>query len=376
MNLKNINFIGNDCCGCEACYSICPKNAIYYERGSRGELFYKANENCINCGRCLKVCSANNAVFHVPSKVFYKGVTKNKSTLKKSSSGGIAYEIANQIISEGGIVYGTIWNVKEQKVCYERIVSKENLTAIQGSKYVHSAMGKKIYKSILKDVQRKKILFIGCPCQVSAVKNLVGNNDNLTCIDLICHGVPSEEMLQEQLKILTKNDIVSLSFRKGLDFTLDVKDSEGNEYSVKGYDNPYYALFLSFSSLREKCYSCKYAQRERVGDLTIGDYTENGKGYSCVIANSDKGKKIIERSKTFIEYEERDAELLINNDALNHPTIKNQKVEVFTKRYNERGLYFAYYRTFYVFVCKRMMRKILGDKIYDTIIDKIKLLIN
>ena len=372
MRLNNINDVGNACSGCGACYAICSKNAICVTRGFRGEVFYRANRNCVDCGKCIKVCPVKKAQFYEEVNFFYRGISKHRNVKKKSSSGGIAYEMAARVISEAGIIYAAAWDFESQTLRHTRIDSIQKLPIMQGSKYVCSVIDKTIYLKILEDVKVNKVLFIGCPCQVSAIRNMVGTNSNLMCIDLVCHGVPSTEMFEKQLKRLNMSSIEEVSFRRGVDFILDLKDSMGNIYSQKGYDNPYYSLFLSFSSLRENCYSCIYAQRKRVGDLTIGDFYENDEGYSCVLANSAIGRELIKKTRENIEYEERNVILLKENDALNHPTVKNEKVDVFTKRYNKYGLYFAYYRTFYKFVLKRMARKILGDKLYYSSVKFIK----
>lgn len=204
-------------------------------------------------------------------------------------------------------------------------MSLEELPKMQGSKYVHSIIKDDIYSDIANTVKSQKVLFIGTPCQVSAVRNLTRNSSNLICIDLICHGVPSPELWKKQLKKLKLSVIESVSFRRGTEFILDLKDSTGKVYTKEGYDNPYYSLFLNFASLRESCYSCNYAQRMRVGDLTIGDYEEGGKGFSCVLANSKVGRSMIKETAHLINYEVRDAHLLTENIALNHPTPKSKK---------------------------------------------------
>lgn len=46
-----------DCCGCTACYAICPKNAISMEADEEGFLYPVIDEEkCVRCGSCLKVC--------------------------------------------------------------------------------------------------------------------------------------------------------------------------------------------------------------------------------------------------------------------------------------------------------------------------------
>ena len=47
----------SECCGCTACYAICPKNAITMEPDEEGFLYPSINpELCVRCGSCLKVC--------------------------------------------------------------------------------------------------------------------------------------------------------------------------------------------------------------------------------------------------------------------------------------------------------------------------------
>lgn len=46
-----------DCCGCGACYSICPKTAISMEQDEEGFLYPQINEKkCVRCRKCLNVC--------------------------------------------------------------------------------------------------------------------------------------------------------------------------------------------------------------------------------------------------------------------------------------------------------------------------------
>ena len=44
----------NDCCGCAACASICPRKAITMKPDALGFLYPEVDDSlCIDCGRCV-----------------------------------------------------------------------------------------------------------------------------------------------------------------------------------------------------------------------------------------------------------------------------------------------------------------------------------
>lgn len=48
----------SECCGCSACYAVCPKGAINMIPNRYGFLYPKINEVvCVRCSKCLSVCA-------------------------------------------------------------------------------------------------------------------------------------------------------------------------------------------------------------------------------------------------------------------------------------------------------------------------------
>ena len=51
----------NECCGCTACYTVCPNLAIYMLEDEKGFYYPKINgEKCVCCYKCIKVCPMKN----------------------------------------------------------------------------------------------------------------------------------------------------------------------------------------------------------------------------------------------------------------------------------------------------------------------------
>lgn len=46
-----------ECCGCTACYAICPQGAISMVSDEEGFLYPQIHsEKCIGCYQCVRVC--------------------------------------------------------------------------------------------------------------------------------------------------------------------------------------------------------------------------------------------------------------------------------------------------------------------------------
>lgn len=46
-----------ECCGCSACFAVCPAGAIVMMPDEEGFLYpVIEKEKCLKCGKCLNVC--------------------------------------------------------------------------------------------------------------------------------------------------------------------------------------------------------------------------------------------------------------------------------------------------------------------------------
>lgn len=240
---------------------------------------------------------------------------KDENELMKSQSGGIFKVIANLFIRENSCVYGCVLT-EDMKIEHIRGTKIEEIEQMCGSKYVQSNLNDSL-KKIKYDLENgKKVLFIGTPCQVGGVKNFLKysrvDTANLTCIDLICHGVPSPGVWEKYKEYLNEknNNIKNYNFRNkryGWESSVATFECDGKEK----INNAYNTLFFMHYIVRESCFECPYRNLNRCGDITIGDawgLKDDNKFYdkrgnSLVLLNTHNGKDIFERVKENVLYE-------------------------------------------------------------------------
>ena len=312
--------------------NICSKNAISMtEQGTLGHIYpHIDQEKCIDCGLCAKTCPVNAPIeLNSPIKAF-AAISKDKADLMSSSSGAASSIMANHILSRGGTVYGCVQE-NYRDIAHRRIDKIEDAHKIKNSKYVQSNIGL-IYRAVKKDLtDGKEVLFTGTPCQIVGLRKYLRKDfPNLYLLDLVCHGVPSQKLLREDVErtlskhAITADDIKILFRRKvggkarlGMEYGLFPIDKEGKELPMPREDaaflyNCYITSFISGVIFRENCFKCQYAQPKRCGDITIADFwgikntsIPTGNGISLLLANTDKGLSLVESIKAACYIEER-----------------------------------------------------------------------
>lgn len=349
------------CTGCGACMNVCSKNAISMtEQGILGHIYPNIDqEKCIDCGLCKKICPINNPVeLAEPIKAF-AAISKDYDDLMSSSSGAASSLMANHILSNGGTVYGCVQE-SYRDIAHRRIDRLEDAYKLKNSKYVQSNINL-IYREVKEDLENgKRVLFTGTPCQVAGLRKYLRKEyPNLYLVDLVCHGVPSQKLLREDIeRTLSRYKFnckgVKALFRKkiggnaklGMEYGLFLFDENGEELPIPReetafLDNQYITAFISGVIFRENCFKCQYAQPKRCGDITIADFwglrnssIPTGSGISLLLANSGKGLSLIESITVDSYIEERTVtEAIHGNGQLMSASKQPKERERFLKEY-------------------------------------------
>lgn len=316
MISNNISIINEKkCVGCSCCIDTCPVNIIIPVKDRYGftHPYISSMESCINCRKCLNVCSAYDENYTNKnankSQNGYVAININENERVSSSSGGIFPLLARYIFDKNGVVYGAAFN-ENFDVIHIRSESINDLHRMKGSKYVQSEMVG-IYKAIEKDLhENKKVLFSGLPCQCYALKRYICLKEekvNLFTCDLICHGIVSPKIWKEYLQWRSNGrEIEKIDFRDkryGCNYyALSIRFKDKSEICEKDIKDPYIDIFQNDYAIRECCTQCKFKNKNRYSDITIGDYAgsmigldkriDDKKGKSLIITNTQSGNEL------------------------------------------------------------------------------------
>lgn len=270
-------------------------------------------KTCIECGLCQKVCPIknNSKENNSHSQSGFLVQNKDEEIRKESTSGGAFTAIATWIIQQGGIVFGAAYDQDSFKVIHRFVETKEDLKIFRNSKYVQSEIRNTFNEALNFLKQGRWVCFSGTPCQIEGLKKFLRNKeyDKLICVDVICRGVPSPQILEKYLDSQQKKiggQFTNVLFRDKFygyhysSFSIYNKDPEKDYH--KGIDtNEYLRAFFDNLSDRPSCYDCKFKKRYRKSDITIWDcfpieqFTKDfdGKGTTRVLVHTEKGKNLI-----------------------------------------------------------------------------------
>ena len=353
-----INLFDNkeDCCGCSSCEQICPTRAITIQNDIYGFSYPKINDSlCVECHQCEAVCPIRNPINIRNEPKLYRAFAKSEKKRDRGSSGGVFGLIAEKVLSEGGVVYGAAFD-DTLKLKHVEIQTIDELLPILKSKYLQSDLTN-TFRKIKKYIKDgRKVLFCGTPCQCNALHNYMGKkeNNNLIMIDFICHGVSSQKIFDASLSSWeNKNNKRIKNFQFRHKSSKDTTEAGLRHWRLETIDNeicsgrplkfPYYCGYLQYLFFRPSCYTCKFANTNRVTCLTLGDFwglrnvenisiMEFNKGYSMLIVNSRQGMKLL--NSINIEKKEYSLQIAIdNNYAYVHPAIQTEKSMQFFRDY-------------------------------------------
>lgn len=322
MENKTIQIVGEKkCTGCGACYNKCPVGAIEMKQNSEGFFFpFVEMKKCIQCVLCQRHCPELNIEYingYRENEAECYAMMADDEMRKVSSSGGMFTLLADYVLDKGGYVCGAAYSDDYTRVDHIIVSDRNELWKIRGSKYVQSNING-IFRQLEEYLESGEfVLFTGCPCQVAAFRSYLNKDYNhLLLADIICHGTPSPKVYQQYINELSNGrKIKRVDFREkdywGWGTATSVFFENGSIYRGDCFTDKYLKAFLGGVSTRQSCGTCRYANPNRVGDFTIGDFwgvdiiddSGNDKiGTSLIFVNNHKAESVLKKIKNKCKY--------------------------------------------------------------------------
>ncbi len=311
------------CCGCAVCANVCPQKCISMHDDEEGFSYPQVDtDKCVDCGLCEKRCPIlRNKRKENKDVGFYIARAKDKSVLNNSTSGGFVSPIARYVFENNGVVCGAIldkYGVVRHQV-FEREEEDNAIVWMRGSKYVQSELGS-VYSQIKQHLNSgKMVCFVGTPCQVHGLYSYLNiRHENLTTIELACHGVPSPRLWKKYLEYQQykyRSNIVSVSFRDKTygyhSSAMKLVFANGRKYIGTARVDYMLKSFFSEICSRPSCYNCQFKGLSSLSDFTIYDcwqpekviagFKDDNCGYTNVITHTARARMLLEDLKNSYE---------------------------------------------------------------------------
>ena len=300
-----------NCCGCSACRNVCPRDCITMAEDGEGFLYPQVDvSRCVECGLCSRVCVYQREEAPPQEEpACYAAMAKDDSLRAVSSSGGVFSLLAGRVLARGGLVYGVAMGENMRSCAFLRVSEADELPKLRGSKYLQADVGES-YRAVKRDLEAgKQVLFSGVPCQIDALKLFLNRDyENLLCVEVICHGVPSPLLWRSYVDDIERkyqDKIQAVRFRS--------KKSGWRKYglAIDGTrlhqdqslsDDPFLRMFLRNYCLRPSCYHCRSKKLPSGADLTLGDFwgiwksdpeMDDDRGTSLILVQTRRGAELL-----------------------------------------------------------------------------------
>ena len=289
-------------------FSVCPGHTLKHQYDRDNPLLEKDLEECWG-----------------PVYEVWEGYASDDNIRFKGSSGGAATALALFGIEQG---YGkTVYHTgsdphQPYKSESKKSTTKENLIENAGSRYAPASPC-----APLKDIHNEKdnVIFIGKPCDVTAVsnwENISKENKEKVAIKIgfFCAGAPSTN---GNVALLKKNGVDDLSRIQKLKFRGEgwpgmwkvlFTDSQANKKSAELTYKASWGFLQRFRQWR--CYVCPDHTAE-FADIAVGDpwyrqVEEGAVGKSLIVVRTQKGLDYLRaaQEKGYVVLEKKDNNLL------------------------------------------------------------------
>ncbi|MDR0293572.1 MAG: Coenzyme F420 hydrogenase/dehydrogenase, beta subunit C-terminal domain [Oscillospiraceae bacterium] len=241
----------------------------------------------------------------------YGVVNPNENVRAASSAGGVFTLLCEEIIGQGGVVFGARYNEKFETV-HVKAERMPECVPMRGVKYA-AGETEGIYEQAVSCLrQGKRVLFTGTACQIARLYAHPGgrpDHPRLLTADMVCGGIADPAVFAQYLTYVEEKNgapatAVDMSGKPmGLGRASARVGSENGTYEVPVTRDPFLRAYRAGLCLLPECHRCSHLGERRGSDLTLGGFPDgrrhipelyDDKGASLVLAHTQKGRDMME----------------------------------------------------------------------------------
>jgi coenzyme F420 hydrogenase subunit beta len=319
------------CCGCGACSLICSQKCIKIDETSCLNEVSIDETLCIKCQMCLCVCTGYELYQRLRNTEGDKGLPSDPGTIKssfvacvkeldwrrRSASGGFVSGLALALLEVGEIT-GVSCIKQDPARPLESIAfaarSSDEVKSSRGSRYmpVSACLG---INGLL--AEGKQFMFVGKPCDVSAVAKLkkhlsILGNCNFITLSIFCHNTPYRRALTDLFKKynLPMEGVKEIRFRgNGWPGNFVIGYENGKKFTLP-YTEAWGKNLSKIEYVPVRCLLCD-DPLGREADISVGDpwgkeFAGERNGYSLVVLRTKLAEQMMDKVNSFGNMEKHD----------------------------------------------------------------------
>jgi ferredoxin len=312
------------CSGCAVSAMCVLRTALPCVKIMRVEYPVVDTTRCVGCDMCIMACPMLNRISreNLREPSVYACKNRNENITLLSSSGGVFSLLAEDVLSQNGVVFGCAFD-DQFDVEHRYIRKPDELDGLRRSKYVQSSI-EYSYRQTEKALQSGEVvLFSGTPYQIAGLRAYLRREyQNLVYCDVACHGVPSRKVYHRYLGFLKKTyqpEITGITFRSKRrgwsNYGTVVAFRNGETFhSINSIEPLYMRGFLvNYTYGRPVTAAGRY--ENTYSDITLADYWRidrkyawfhDEKGVSLVMVNTVAGEAAFARIESSLYLVETD----------------------------------------------------------------------
>lgn len=344
----------SQCSGCGACEAACPENAIRLEMDKKG-FWHPVFDpvKCSECDWCINACPKKGrrqlvqyASGDLP-KIYVGEVLSEDGNYDAYS--GFFRELAHFALSERhGVVFGSRLNENlEPVLSWTREESETAAFAEQRFLISRKTQAFRKVKEFLE--QGEFVLFAGIPCECAGLKSYLNRNyTKLFVCEFLCHSTVSEKLFHKYTDFLSEKQGAPMEKLYFGNFpaksmaaskTIVSHYKGGGRVERKYNASPYYQMIEQQLPANEACSNCSYNIKKKVGDITIGELRnlmrgevpKEWKNYSIIMANTEKGRRVLTRLEEKASLVETDYDTLLRYQYKKNAALPKERADLFKR---------------------------------------------